>query len=82
MKTLVTAPVVLGTLLVLVGQPTGTVPSGGAKSGALVGLSAPPTADASHVNLGLDTHIGENVNIRGSHSILFLYRFGILFRLF
>ncbi|MEE2669674.1 MAG: DUF1592 domain-containing protein [Gemmatimonadota bacterium] len=63
MKTLVTAPVVLGTLMVLAGQPTGTIPSVGAKGDLLVAPSAPLSADASHVTLGLDTYTGEAADL-------------------
>ena len=40
MKILVTAPIVLGTLLVLVGQPTDSDPIRGANNAAVAGVSA------------------------------------------
>ena len=63
MKTLVTAPVVLGTLMVLAGQPTGTVPSVQAERDLLVGVSGPSTAGASHAALDLDSHVGEAADL-------------------
>ena len=63
MKTLVTAPIVLGTLLLLVGQPPNTDPSVGATSDAITGLSALPAAGASHASLGLDTYRGEAADL-------------------
>ena len=63
MKTLVTAPIVLGTVLLLVGQPASDDPSEGTPTDASVGLSALPAADASHATLGLDTYTGEAADL-------------------
>ena len=57
MKILVTAPIVLGTLLVLVGQPTDSDPIRGANNAAV----AP--ADASHATVGLDSYRGEAADL-------------------
>ena len=65
MKTFVTAPIILGLLLVLVGQPTGTDQSQAGPTEAFAGLSALPTAGASHAaaGLGLDTYRGEAADL-------------------
>ena len=63
MKTLVSAPIVLGTLLLIVGQPASTDPSGGATGDALAALSALPAAGTAHAALGLDTYSGEAADL-------------------
>ena len=65
MKTLITAPIVLGTVLVLVGQPTSTDPSKTGESEVFAGISASPaaSASASHAALGLDTYRGEAADL-------------------
>ena len=63
MKALVSAPIVLGTLLLLVGQTASTDPSGGATSNALAGLSALPASGAAHATLGLGTYSGEAADL-------------------
>lgn len=63
MKTLVAAPILLGTVLVLVGQPTSTDRSKTGESDVFAGVLASPSASASHAALGLDTYRGEAADL-------------------
>lgn len=63
MKTLVAAPILLGTVLVLVGQPTSTDRSKTGESDVFAGISTSPSASASHAALGLDTNRGEAADL-------------------
>ena len=62
MKMLVSAPIVLGSLLILAGQPSSTYPNEGAID-ALERASALPAPDASHAALGLDAYSGEAADL-------------------
>ena len=63
MKTLVAAPILLGTVLVLVGQPTSTDHPKTGESDVFAGISTSPSASASHAALGLDTNRGEAADL-------------------
>ena len=64
MKTLVSAPIVIGALLMLSGQQPAMNSPSGAAGDALTGLGAlPASSSASHAEFGLDTYNGEAADL-------------------